>query len=338
MDMKFSVGYQMRNDLSFIQDIIAEKTHIDEVYFSWSDFPNGRNMQTQQSEFSRWEAHKKQESDLDLLFEAGIKFNLLFNANCYGADSLSRAFYNKIGDSVDYLMSRYELTSVTTTSPVIAKFIKNNFETLKVRASVNMKIGTTESMDYLANYFDGYYMQREYNRNFDKIAELKAWCENRGKKLYILANSGCLNNCSAHTFHDNLVAHENEISQRDNAFLFEGICSEYLKEHEKRIALVRDTNFIRPEDVALYEPYFLSMKLATRVSPNPSLILRSYIDQKYSGNILELLEPNHSGRIYPYVLDNKKLGNSYLSCDKNCRECNKCREVFEKAFVKLEEV
>ena len=47
------------------------------------------------------------------------------------------------------------MASVTTTSPLIAKFIKNNFEELEVRASVNMEIGTVQGLDYLAEYFDG---------------------------------------------------------------------------------------------------------------------------------------------------------------------------------------
>ena len=52
------------------------------------------------------------------------------------------------------------------------------------------------------------------------------------KKLFMLANSGCLNFCSAHNFHDNLVAHEADISKMDNAYNFSGICHEYLKNTE----------------------------------------------------------------------------------------------------------
>ena len=40
--MKFMVGLQNRND-DFLQSIIQNKEHIYEVYFSWGDFPNGRN-------------------------------------------------------------------------------------------------------------------------------------------------------------------------------------------------------------------------------------------------------------------------------------------------------
>lgn len=335
--MKYSVGYQIFPDNSFIDEIIFLKDCVEEVYFSWGDFPNGRNWQTQQT-FPPWIAVKKMISDIKMISESGIKLNLLFNGNCYGGASLSRSFFNKIGETIDYIKAEFNLASVTTTSPVIAKFIKKNFEEIAVRASVNMEIGTVRGMDYISEYFDGYYMKREFNRDFSKIQELKNWCGNHGKTLHILANSGCLNNCSAHNFHDNLVAHESEIAKMDNRYEFHGICHEYLKNHEKRISLVRDSNFIRPEDIKLYEPYFDSVKLATRVSDKAVLILKSYAAQNYSGNILELLEPNHAGRIYPYVLDNKRLKNDYLFCSHNCISCGKCEENFKNALLNLENI
>lgn len=299
--MKFTVGLQYTND-AFLDAIAAQKEHIDEVYFAWGDFPNGRSNQLQNARFAPWELQEKQMQVLSRLSGEKIRFNLLFNANCYGKDSQSRAFFDRVGTTVDYIQTHYGLNSVTTTSPLIAKFLKNNFEEIQVRASVNMEIGTVQGMDYLAEYFDGYYMKREWNRDFEKIEELSSWCKKNGKKLHLLANSGCLNHCSAHNFHDNLVAHEQEIAQMDNAYNFAGICHEYLKKPEHYRALIEDTNFIRPEDIHKYEPYFESAKLATRVHQAPAMVLKSYIQGKYSGDILRLLEPAHS--IYPYVIEN----------------------------------
>lgn len=96
--------------------------------------------------------------------------------------------------------------------------------------------------------------------------------------------------------------------------ILHGICKEYLKNENHYQVLIEDTNFIRPEDMHLYEPYFEAAKLATRVHRNPGLVLNSYVRGKYSGNILELLEPAHN--IYPYVVENgsplklKKIGES----------------------------
>lgn len=299
--VKFSVGLP-KNNLEFVNYIIQNSSHIYEVYFSWGDFPNGRSSQFQSDEYTPWELVDIQREMLKSLSDANIPLNMLFNANCYGKDSQSRAFCNKIGETVDYVGNTYGLKSITTTSPLIAKFIKNNFEDIEVRASVNMEIGTIQGMDYLKEYFDSFYMKRELNRKIDSIKILHKWCQKNGKKLFMLANSGCLNFCSAHVFHDNLVAHESEIAKMDNAYNFGGICHEYLKDEHNYEKLIENTNFVRPEDIGKYDEFFESAKLATRVHNNPKMVLDSYIRGKYSGDILRLLEPAHN--IYPYVIEN----------------------------------
>ena len=214
-------------------------------------------------------------------------------------------FFESIGEAVDYIQNKFLLTSVTTTSPLIAKFIKNNFPQLGVRASVNMDIGTPDGIDYVKDYFDSFYLQREKNRDLAAIRILRHWCDEHGKKLYLLANSGCLNHCSARVFHDNLVAHEEQISRMDNGYQFRGICGEYLKENP--MAAVYSTSYIRPEDVHLYEGLVPAMKLATRVNEDPVRVLRAYLNSGYSGSTLDLLEPNHTSTLYPFLLENRKL-------------------------------
>ena len=299
--MKYMVGLK-NTDQELLKNIVDHKERVYEVYFSWGDIPNGRTSQLESQDYTVWEMQDMQRSALAELSKEGIALNLLFNANCYGKDSQSRAFFHKVGTVIDYVESTYGLQSITTTSPLIAKFVKNNFEHLEVRASVNMEIGTVQGMEYLADYFDSYYMKRELNRDFEAIKTLHKWCNENGKKMFMLANSGCLNHCSAHNFHDNLVAHEAEIAQMDNAYDFHGICKEYLKNEEHYQALIDHTNFVRPEDMHLYESYFEAAKLATRIHRNPSMVVNSYMREKYSGNILELLEPAHN--IYPYVIEN----------------------------------
>lgn len=330
--LKYSVGYQISINNELINHIIKCKNDISEVYFSWGDFPNGRNNQLKSAGYTPWQAQQKQTEDLKLLHDKGLKFNLLFNAMCYGAESQSRALFEKIGETIEFVKSNYGLQSVTTTSPLIAKFVKMNFENIDVRASVNMSIGTVDGMEYVKDIFDSFYLQRELNHDFAAINELKKWCDANGKKLYALANSGCLNNCSAHVFHDNLVAHETEISIRDNGYNFKGLCSSYLKYDDNRKKLFRITNFIRPEDIRLYENLIPSFKLATRVSNNPSAVIKAYIKEKrYNGNILDLLEPNHSTSFYPWIVDNSKI-QSIIADDKLLYDN------IEDAIINLEEI
>lgn len=340
MCVKYSVGYSLRRNKSFVDKIVECKVHIDEVYFSWGDFPNGRNSQLNSEDYSPYEIVTETEKDLERLCCEGLRFNVLFNGNCYGDGALSRSLFTKIGDTVDYLGNKYNVVSVTTTSPVIAKFIKANFPELDVRASVNMAVGSTEGMDYVSELFDSFYLKRELNRDLGAIKRISEYCEKNGKKLHMLANSGCLNNCTAHTFHDNLVAHETGSSHMDNAYEFVGLCHEYISKPENRAALVRNTNFVRPEDIHLYEKYFASAKLATRVNPNPTAILGAYVRENYSGAVTDLLEPSHTAKLYPYIIDNsrfpKDFAKTVMTCGKHCEECGYCAKVYENSLVYLD--
>lgn len=336
--MKFSVGYSPINS-KFCDYVISVKERIDEVYFSWGDFQSGRNKMTESARLSKEEALEIQKADLKKMSDSDIKFNLLFNANCYGDESLSVEFFNKVGDTVDFILNNYGLSSITTTSPVIAGFIKSNFPTLEVKASINMEIGTKEGAEYLFDSFDGFYLKREFNRNFKAIKEMKEFLDNNGKKLYMLANSGCLNYCSLRTFHDNLVAHESEIMKKDNALKFVSGCSRFLSNPNNFDKFFKITNFIRPEDIHLYEEYFPSVKLATRVSRSPERTLRSYINGKYIGPVTDLLEPDNGHALFPYVLENSDIfedfGIKTATCDKNCNECGYCKEVFNKCAINV---
>ncbi|MBE6688958.1 MAG: hypothetical protein E7588_06735 [Ruminococcaceae bacterium] len=308
--MKFSIGLKPCADTELVDAIIRNKNSIFEVYFSYGDFANGRSIVKAEG-MSDFTARLKQESDLEALSRNGIKLNVLFNAVCYGKYSLSRAFFEKIGNTLEHLIQNYGVSGVTTTSPLIARFVKENFNGIETRASVNMCIGSTEGMEYISEHFDGFYLKRELNHDFKTIEKLKKWCDENGKTLYALANSGCLNNCSAHFFHDSLVAHEEEIAAMDNGYEFRGVCRDFL-EKKGAAAFISHTSFIRPEDVKYYEGIFPMLKLATRASRRPVRTLNAYINEKYVGNVAELCEPDHSGVLYPYIIENTKL-NSRIS-------------------------
>ena len=337
---KFTVGLPVVPNEAFTEQIIQSREQISEVYFSPHGVSGGRG-NVFGEDLSPWDGPMRQMATLDRLHAAGIPLNVLFNANCYGADSLSRTFFDRLGDTVDALVSRYRLRSVTTTSPLIARFIHANFDGIRTRASVNMSVGTPEGMEYIAADFDGFYLAREYNRDLSRIRAMRAACDRMGKELYLLANSGCLNHCSAHTFHDNLVAHESEIIGRDNAYRFEGVCHAFLRSVENRERYLARTNFIRPEDIDAVAPYFDGIKLATRTSPIPGIILSAYLRGHHAGAVTSLLEPDHTGLFFPQIIENSRIPADFtervLRCDKQCDSCGYCADVCRATMIQPEE-
>ena len=336
---KFNVGYPKAKREGFVDGILKRREHIGEVYFSFGDMTSGRGLQDDVQEFS-WETTARQLDDLGKLSAAGIPLDLLLNGNCYGQDSLARSFFMKLGDTVDYIAQRFILRAVTTTSPIIAKFIRDNFAGLDIRASVNLGIGTKAALDATASMFDSFYLKREYNRDMDALLSVKAWCDANGKQLYLLANSGCMNECPMRTFHDNLVAHEHEIARTDNAYVYRSLCRTVLENSANRASIVRDMNYIRPEDMHLYEGLVTAAKLATRVSADPLRTLDAYIEGRYIGAITDLLEPNNGAAFGNAIVDNsrfpKEFGERVAHCQKKCDACGYCAAVYENALVELD--
>ena len=250
-------------------------------------------------------------------------------------------FFTELCETVDEVAERFGLASVTTTSPDIARLIKRNFPTLEVRASVNMEIGTPEGVDYLADCFDGFYLARELNRELPALRRLSDYVRSIGRRPYILANSGCMRHCSARQYHDNLVAHEREIMKRDNAVLYERTCLTYFRAKQDPSLYLSRLSFIRPEDLGLYEGIADAVKLATRVNTAPSRVLAAYADRHFAGNLLDLLEPNHAGVLYPEVLENRLLPDDFgtvtSDCTHDCASCGYCRDAARGALRRLYE-
>ena len=158
--MKFSVGYPVIPNEEFSETVVRYSNKINEVYFSWKGTASGRMPMSEQMQSSL-------ENDLDLFRKQGLKLCLLINGNCYGANAISEDFAKQIKHDLNEIAERYDaIDSITTTSPFVAFIIKQSFPSIEVRASVNMRIGTVEAMTYMKENFDGFYVQREFNRNF----------------------------------------------------------------------------------------------------------------------------------------------------------------------------
>lgn len=317
---------------------------ISNVYFSFSDEPSGRFSLSGSTNKETEEIRQLQLEELGEIKKSGKTLTLLYNANCYGQGAVSHTLQRHIVNLTALLKDKIDIDFITTTSPFIAQTVKKEFgNDIKITASVNMRIGSVAAMEQLANYFDGFYIQKECNRDFEKIETFSNWCLQNGKKLHILANSGCMQNCAFQTFHDNLIAHGvGERSGDDVNMGYSAPCHQYLSQlgAQKGIAKFMQSNWIRPEEVHLYEKYFDEMKLATRMHSRPTMVVAAYAREKFSGNLLDLTEPSYSTLFKGYILDNLKIPSEWAktaySCLKNCADCNLCNSAVQSAIYKID--
>lgn len=335
--IRFSVGYQFRRDSGWIDCILANRERVNEVFFAPLDAPNGRTGERViKTEFSIYEKMSFLDRDLRRISDAGIGLNILYNAGCYGVHSRSSVFFKNTVETIRRYRERNGLSSMTTTSPFLAEVIKTQIPQIKVRASINMDVSSPRGMDYISEYFDGYYLKRELNRDMAAIRQAKAWCVANGKELLMLVNSGCLSDCSEQIFHNNLVAHGDELEDVDKNYPLKG-CRAFLQRPGKLKCLIRDSNWVRPEDLHIYDGLFDSFKLATRVNRCPEIVLTAYVNGAYDGSILDLMEPDHREIMNGHKIDNKHFpidfGMHVASCSKECDSCGYCERVFTDTYA-----
>ena len=333
--MKFAAGFQYRNQGELFSDMLPDyRPQLAEVYFSYPGFASGRP----EKNVCLSDAFEQLEYELHEIRSMGIKLDLLINGNCYGPGAVSERFYREIAQLMERLSSVSLLPEiVTTTSPFAAHAIRKLAPDMEIRASVNMRIDSTTALDYLLEKFDSFYLRRDLQRDLETVKRFAKWSEKHGKKMCLLANSGCLRNCPYQTFHDNLVAHDAELREMRNCRDFiPHLCWERYSQGGNLEDFLR-ASWIRPEDVKNYEPYCSVMKLATRQHANPRMILGAYCSGSFDGNLLDLTEPCYAEKFAPKILDNCSLDGMELpgSCGSNCTNCGKCREILEKSVKSL---
>jgi len=337
--IKYSIGFQLYEcgEEPFSQIVRTYKESISEVFFAWQDIATGRSAIATRHGYTDWSAQLRTEEELRTIKKLGVKLDLLFNGNCYGEYAISEKLANTVISVIKYLEQiGCGVDIITTASPAIAHTVKKHFSKIEVRASVNMRIGTVKGMEYVSDLFDSFHVQREYNRDLAHLRLLKELADMSGKKLIMLANSGCFANCSGQIFHDNLVAHESEICEVKNLDDFMPyMCWRALKNKGNWHMLLENT-WVRPEDIHHYEGIFDTIKLATRMHSLPGMVVDAYVHGRFVGNTLDLFEPGFGRAIAPYIISNQNFPENWFtktsSCDKICYRCGYCKSVLEQVL------
>ena len=345
--MKFAVGYQTPQNGERFSDIVKTyRDHISEVYFAWPGMASGRPTGGIQD----WGAQRRLEEELSTLRRMGVKLDLLLNGNCYGGDAISSGLQEAVIGLLEYLAAHGCCPEiVTTTSPFIAHIIKEECAGIEIRASVNMRIGTIQALEYASTYFDSFYLQRDYQRDLSYVRKVSQWAKETGKKICMLANSGCLRFCPSQTFHDNLIAHSHEAENRkvpgqeDFAAQFmpgytpwnPHLCRTVYSDPKNYGEFLKET-WIRPEDLSRYEGLVEVVKLATRQHSHPRMVLGAYCAGAFDGNLLELMEPGFASQFFPHYIDNSKFPADWAEttgkCTQGCTGCGYCEQVLKEVL------
>ena len=335
---KFAIGYQMGGEMTsddWIEVISRYRESILEVYFAMPGDMSGRAPAGLKLEGKKTdELLEAFWNDLERLKAMDVSGVMLFNSACYGVENQSQKLLDHVGESIEAVRRHIDLKAVTTLHPAIAQYVKSHYPELKVRSSINMHIGTIHQMELVSKYFDGFYLNRDYNRDLEHIRNVRRWCDENGKSLHLLANSGCIYQCPHHHYHENIVAHIDEIVSKESAY--KGTlapCFRMLTDKSIQFWVLRNT-WIRPEDIRHYADLFDTIKLATRESSEPEYTLLAYTTEKWNGNLLDILEPGHGNVEGMPLVINSRFPEDWFEhtthCGHHCDSCGYCKTVFEK--------
>jgi collagenase-like PrtC family protease len=177
-------------------------------------------------------------------------------------------------------------------------------------------------------------LDRSLNRQMDALAEVSTRCRERlqGITLELLANEGCLYHCPYKLTHDCHISLVNIGQPLDTHCINRELGC--MRAHQQEPSRLFKSPFIRPEDVATYEPYVDVLKLCGRTLGAPFLtrVVEAYLTGKYSGNLLDLMDAM-DGTAQWLCIENERLPADFLqrllSCSKDCRTCSTCKELLE---------
>ena len=331
--MDFAVGYRHVSEGERFSSAVLDQPAVKEVYFPWVGEPSGRPRLGYGEGDDAETVCDVLHDELATLKAGGIRLDLLLNANCYGAEAMSARLEAHVIDVVSTLVGwGTKPDVVTAASPFVARTVKRVFPEIEVRASVNMRLTTVQAMAYLAPWFDSYYIGRDVQRNLDTVRRAADWCHAHGKRLGVLANSGCLRNCPWQTYHDNLIAHSDAALAVPAAKGFNPHLCWTLYRDPKNFPEILKATWIRPEDLRRYEGLVDFVKLATRQHASPRMVIEAYARGAFRGNLLDLLEPGFSPAFRPAFVDNAAFPPDWFektgACARECTDCGYCEKTF----------
>ena len=331
---KFAFGYFFGIRCGFSFRDLAEQyaPFLQEVYFPWPGLLSARELHGDPAPL-----REQIIDDMRFCRSKGMGLDLLVNATCYGDKAFTNEQRQDLFANLEIMVKAGILPDIiTTTSPFIAVVAKQYKADFDCRASVNMRLNSTLAMEYVSREFDSFYVCRDVQRDLPTMKVFADWGKKNGKKICMLANSGCLRYCPWQTFHETLLAHTfTHIHEEMIHIGMQPTLCASLALEEKYEEILR-ASWIRPEDLHRYDPYVSVFKLSTREADFPDLILKAYTSGSFDGNLLHILDPGFHFFIRTKIFDNKSFPKEWSEgkiagrCAADCTHCGKCTEVLNR--------
>lgn len=312
-----------QGDIERILQLKAENgIEIKEMYgtLSSSKIPHGRALEVTR-QINREDALKVK----SMIDQAGLKFAYLLNA------PIESSSYSFLKEELDWIIQVFQADSITVSSLKVMEYICSFYPEQKINVSTIAGIkNVSDARRFMSIEPNKMVTHHDVNRSYDCLKELVAFTEANGIELEIMVNESCLRNCKRREEHYSTLA----TGCGDDGF--HSWCNTIKISHPYQLLLA---NFIRPEDVGLYEELGVKLfKVTGRSKPLGWLydVVKAYLDRSYEGNLIRLLgiDPRLGAEKWLYI-DNKSLEHFMEGFPKNSDaeiEKNYCEEFILKLY------
>ena len=241
-------------------------------------------------------SRRKFERHVECARMLGFGFNYLLNAACLNNLETSRRGQKQIQNLLKWMVDIW-VTATTVTNHLLLRIVNDSFPQLKVRVSVFACVDHAAKAVYWAkNGADIICLDSiTVNRDLKALESIRRAVT---VDLELLANGNCLQSCSLCHTHMNLLAHSSQQGHNQKGFVIDHCMLECSKAKVKAPVNFIRSDWIRPEDIHLYEALgYHNFKIVERGLPTSLMLKRieAYATGEYAGNLIDLVQPYGHG-------------------------------------------
>ncbi len=265
-----------------------------------------------------------------------IHFNYTLNTTCLG----NMEFHDEGRDIIyDFLkrLKKLGVTRLTVAMPSLIEFIKLSGLGFEIKASTVCMINNPNKAMLFENLgVKRMVLDESINRSFDILADIR---NSISIPVELIVNVVCHQDCVYEWYHHNQKSHDfNSNKDTRSATYYSHRC--IMRRLETAESILK-LGWIRPEDIPYYTRlgirHFKIQGRQAVTHGDPVKAVQAYMDQRYEGNFMDLLDmfsPTNSFRI---CIDNSSLDGFIQPfvdkpgfCHRNCGKCGYCKGYMER--------
>lgn len=231
------------------------------------------------------------EQHLKVVHDAGMRFNYLLNAPTLGGIESTANGYHNIRQLMDEVVA-LGVDSITVANPFFLELAKRHYPELAVKVSAFANVVSVLQAKQWADMGASVITASPPHLN-RSLRVLEEMAKAVSAEIQVVVNNGCLQSCVWYQAHAALHAHASQEGHWSKGFVIDHCVMNCRLARLQDPALYIRGDWIRPEDVAMYEELgVVWFKLVNRSNPTSTIIERAqaYSRRRYDGNLMNLLE------------------------------------------------